>query len=726
MIVAQDDLVSISNGAAPASRVTCSILCLLLVLAPLTGLTPASAQSNQSAAAVRLQAGIEKENVDGDLPSAMKIYREIAADASAPRDVRATALLRLAGCDERLGRQAVQIYEQIVRDYADQPAAAQARNRLRRLNKLEHSELARTMTARKIEWSDLGFMGSGDTDGKHAIYCASDGNLYFSDLAGRDRRLIFRGRDVWPSGIGSCASRDFSMVALSVQEKTAHLPTVVVMKSDGTGYRELLRDDPEGNILGGVGLGISVNWSWDNHAVTVGSRTKNGGTHLLMIDLASGRHEEIARTDSGRIWGARFSPDGRFIAYEILPDFRHVSTGTSRIFIKPVHGGEERLIYESPPLDVGNYYAPLKDWTADGDFIAFRDVRDGQSALYLQPMKDGAPSSPSIFVRRGDYVDGNITMSGALVYLDRVTKPTQASAYVASLEAPDRVGKWQTIELLGGLDYHSHPWPSFSPDGTHVAYITAGEDESRRKLILQDLSTGQRRVVYQSATKNIGCQFSANTPRIFCTLDFRGDGRTDLISIGADTGTVENIASFQGSRFILEAPLNDRVFHFSGKKVDITSGDRDEIGGSPILRWDSASNQETVVVPTENKPYSEQPTPDARWLVRYQAESLSVRPGEGGDWKTLATGLIESAKWVASSDGKWIIYHTRNAQGEHGLFRVPITGGTPQRLGDFPSNEFRGSVLRMSADGHKILAADMQTKQYDLWILENFEPVDKK
>jgi hypothetical protein len=48
---------------------------------------------------------------------------------SASRDVRAKALLQLAGCDEKLGKQAKQLYEQIVREYSDQPAASQARTR---------------------------------------------------------------------------------------------------------------------------------------------------------------------------------------------------------------------------------------------------------------------------------------------------------------------------------------------------------------------------------------------------------------------------------------------------------------------------------------------------------------------------------------------------------------------------------------------------------------------
>jgi WD40 repeat protein len=80
--------------------------------------------------AVELEGAIAKEQVTGDLKAAMTAYQSIASDASAPRDVRAKALLRLAGCYEKLGQQARKVYQQILRDYADLPAAAQARARL--------------------------------------------------------------------------------------------------------------------------------------------------------------------------------------------------------------------------------------------------------------------------------------------------------------------------------------------------------------------------------------------------------------------------------------------------------------------------------------------------------------------------------------------------------------------------------------------------------------------
>src|SRR6516225_8767687 len=106
----------------------------------------ASAQS--TAPAIRLEAGIAKEEVDGDLKSAMEIYQKIAADSSAPRDVRAKALLHIGGCYEKLGKQARQVYEQVVRDYADQPAASQARSRLAVLKQQEHPPAPETMAMR--------------------------------------------------------------------------------------------------------------------------------------------------------------------------------------------------------------------------------------------------------------------------------------------------------------------------------------------------------------------------------------------------------------------------------------------------------------------------------------------------------------------------------------------------------------------------------------------------
>lgn len=62
------------------------------------------------------------------------------------------------------------------------------------------------MRVRKIEWAGLGQMNSCDTDGHRAVYRAADGSLYFGDLTGQNKRLVFK---VKPGDVPAwCASRD--------------------------------------------------------------------------------------------------------------------------------------------------------------------------------------------------------------------------------------------------------------------------------------------------------------------------------------------------------------------------------------------------------------------------------------------------------------------------------------------------------------------------------------
>jgi hypothetical protein len=76
--------ISAANSPLLRVAVITGVLYLLLELLFLAEVRPMLAQSVPIAAGVRLEAGIEKEDVDGDLKSAMDIYQKIAADTSAP------------------------------------------------------------------------------------------------------------------------------------------------------------------------------------------------------------------------------------------------------------------------------------------------------------------------------------------------------------------------------------------------------------------------------------------------------------------------------------------------------------------------------------------------------------------------------------------------------------------------------------------------------------------
>src|SRR5262245_40486405 len=81
-----------------------------------------------------LQSGLTRETVQGDLKGAIALYEQAAKEAGTNRSLAAKAQLRLGAAYQKLGdAQARNVYERIVRDYADQPEAADARARLNAL-----------------------------------------------------------------------------------------------------------------------------------------------------------------------------------------------------------------------------------------------------------------------------------------------------------------------------------------------------------------------------------------------------------------------------------------------------------------------------------------------------------------------------------------------------------------------------------------------------------------
>jgi Tol biopolymer transport system component len=273
-----------------------------------------------------------KEQVDGDIKTAIAAYQKIAADKSAPREVRAKALLHLAGCYEKQGQQAQGVYRQIVRDFADQPAATQARARLAALKQDDHPAAPATMTQRQIEKAGRAF-GEGDTDGHRVVYLNDKtGELISGDLAGNSKRVIFKPK--LGDSPGWSPSRDFSMVFLHLHPKPGQPQILAVVNTDGTGYREIARLDAEPYCW--------PTWSWDNRYLLC-SESQNGTSRLLRISVADGQTRELLNLKTAAE-KASFSPDGHFVAYQVQPTSD--ADAVSRIFVLPAEGGVPQLVWE--------------------------------------------------------------------------------------------------------------------------------------------------------------------------------------------------------------------------------------------------------------------------------------------------------------------------------------------------------------------------------------------
>ena len=646
-----------------------AFFCLLITLASLVMVRPAFPQS--ATAGVRLQAGIAKEDADGDLKSAMEIYQKIADDRSAPREVRSRALLRLAGCYEKLGQQAQKIYEQLVHDFGDQPAATQARSRLAALRLASGPTLPATMTQRKLP-PDI------YSDGQRELRLdAATGALTIGD-AGREKRVIFKpkagDRIMWVT-----PSKDFSMFAMDMAKPDGNFKSALI-KADGMGYRE----------IGDGRNSCDFSWSWDNRYVFFCSDDPDGTRYLVKVPVADG---EVRKVRVSNAYVFRPSPNGRFIALDTAPYYPR-GAGVGKVLVMPNDGGEPQLVSDS---------AELVDWTRDGRYLIVDSARSGSEALYLIPMQDGRAAGEPIFVRYGPCSYGATHVDGSLV-CESSPPGGMLVAWLGALDSNGHVTDWKRLSLC--VDPSDLHW---LPDSIQITVECRNEAPGQDSYVtrVRNLISGEDHEVYRSS-RHTACIGAALRPDLLCVpTNQRAD--KEVVSIEIASGRVERLGTLPGteSRWPFFTSPDDRTIYFG------------QDPGDGLVRWDIGARQVTMVerINGWGLPGYTVPLPNDHWIARRNKETTEIRPFAGGEWRPLIS--LSPTHIAFTPDGNWLLYHDVDAAGKDALFRVSTAGGKPERTGSFPSAGKSPPNMIVSPDGQKILALTMARES---WLLQNFEP----
>jgi hypothetical protein len=633
------------------------------------------------------QKAVTEERASGNLEEAIKLYQRVAKEFASDRPLAAKALVQAAHCYELLGQdkhdKAVKLYEQVARDFGDQRESSVAASaRLVVLRQGERATEPATMTQRKIEIA--GASGQVFTDGQRALHRdTATGSLVISDLAGKNKRVVFK---VMPGDLYFAPSRDLSMTYMGFRRSQDTGYTQAVIKTDGTGYR--------GIAVGWLVWDVVPTWSWDDRYVLVPAHFPDGTDHLLRITAADGQNVELLHNSAG-ISGVSYSPDGRFIAYsEGFP------SAPARAFIVPSEGGEPQFISAN---------ARVLDWTRDGHYLAVASPRSGVMALQLLPVKDGRSAGEPVFLRYGSVVAGLTTSSGALSYL-AAPEGGFALAWIADLDAEGHPGDWKRLML--GSNTGLVPVPQWSSDSSQISWTSTNEDTGQTGYVIRsrNLATGKERELYR-ATSLTTCTWAARHPNLFCGEVVGAGESTDILSVALDSGRSERLGSVPGRGLMLPIPGPDDQAVYVG------------IPERGLLRWDIGTRQETLLDPNWTNGSFDRPnvSPDGGWLVRIEKGNLEVRSLAGGGWRPLLP-LRADTETGFSPDGKWVFYHGVDAAGKDGLYRVATAGGSPQRLGELPGNISLG-MLSISPNGRKIIALSVDLNvPYEGWLLENFEP----
>jgi hypothetical protein len=341
-------------------------------------------------------------------------------------------------------------------------------------------------------------------------------------------------------------------------------------------------------------------------------------------------------------------------------------------------------------------------------------------------------------------------------------------AYHATLDPDGKVGAWEPIDIRGGNDGWN-PAISFSPDGGQIAYASGDDEKAGKDLVLRNLKTGQEQVLYWFNSGQPVCHFAYDLPKVFCSVGWdENGGHSDPVSVSTKSGAVEKLASFPDHRGQPISSIDSQRICFPAQKAHQDGN---------YLRWERSIRQDTLVgAVSNNHPQFYVPTQDERWLIRKDDQGLAIRPMSGGDWRVLvSTAVLDVVRFVlgsyyvptpderwlirddlrglsarsmsggdwrvlvsAGADARvddavasddWVLFAEKDPEGKIRLYRIPISGGEPLLLGDFPSNskpEEAHIYLQLSRDARQIIAVSKDKSKFNLWTLENFEPLSQK
>ena len=485
-------------------------------------------------------------------------------------------------------------------------------------------------------------------------------------------------------------SPDGSRIAYVTMRKGQE--AIYVRPANGQGSEEVLYKNP------GAFMNLS-DWSLDGRLLTFAVSDLTGGA-LFTLPLDGGadrKPTEVFKTDV-RVFGPKFSPDGRFLSYIQLD-----KANRAEVFVRPVD-----------PKTVGGPWQ-----ISDGTFSPAFWRRDGKELYYLardqaMMVADVGTSpaftftKPRVLFRQASKVPDRlayVTADGErFVALPAPRGPQlqQITVFNRSGEVVQKVGE---PALYGG--------PSFSPDGSRLLVSKTDQQKGQADLWTFDLATGKDTRLTNDTFPKVNPLWSPDGKYIYYA-SFRNGDFPVYRRPSDGTGDEELVYRYEAGAFV---GLND--ISPDGKFLVC------DLGGFIVavpLTGDPASRKGIEFLRTEFTETLGRLSPDGRFMAyrsdEAQAErgEIYVRPFNA------ATGLPGDGKWRVSKDGVQAMLHWR-ADGKEIFFRgqnlesnellvvsvdVETTPtfkpGTPKVLFKLPG-PIGGNLGNVSRDGQRFVFA---------------------
>jgi len=676
---------------------------------------------------VTLRAAMETETVKGDLKSAIEQYKKVAQSGN--RAVAAQALLRMAECYQKLGdAESRKVYERIVRDYGDQPAAVAAAKAHLGGDAVAKAEPANRRVWTLPEGGEITSLIS--RDGRYIPYIgwagAQSGNLFLHDLVtGTDRQLTDTATDGKPGAPieefaeNPAISRDGTKLAYAWYRSDHDRGELrmIDLTPNGIPQFRIVFDSAD------IEWVSPHDWSPDGKWIALELSRKDQTKSIGLVNVSDGTLRILKSTEWRGSNRTVFSPDGKFLAFD-LPS--RDDTENRDIFAITVDGSREIPLVTHPSHDT------LLGWTSDGKRLIFASDRSGSMGIWAQPISDGRPQGAPELLKReigSSWQSMGLTDSGTLF---SVTGNKDAVFNIRSASIDVNTGKLTSPpEDAVATFVGSNRMPVWSPDGKYLAYqsLRASVGMHRYVIGIRSTDTGAIREI----------EPLPNFVEIR-SLEWNPDGKSLIVTGYGRKGLGVSQVDLQTgkSRTLAENSLYVGLMGAGGSKLYLMNQGYAP-GGSDFYRAliekDLASGKERELVRGADV-NNIRMSPDGKWITVGVPSTIEARraqrtpeilafPTSGGEPRVLlkADGAqaVRVISWMPDSRSLQIVKVLSSQSLERWL--VPVDGGTPTNLGTIQPKDFFGRIFSLHPDGKRIaFEVRSPTKPQEVWILENFLP----
>jgi Tol biopolymer transport system component len=424
------------------------------------------------------QKALAKERAEGNLEEAIQLYKQIVQNFADDRALAAKALLQMGKCYEKMGKsEARNAYTRVLQDYSDQiQQVEEARARLASLDSVggwpRFTKAAgenEGITFRKIE-----FPGEQSThlarlspDGTKMLYVHFQDkkprfSLYVMDLSSGQEKPLIEGVEA-----GETNFFEWSPDGKKIVYKYGRCELRVI-GSDGEDLK-VLWSSADPNVMV-----YPADWSRDGRNILCAVINPADWTLQLAVLPSSGGEPRFIITGGLNELSehAQLSPDGKYIVSQ------KTKAGNTDLFIWSVDGSQEIQLTENSAKD--DY--PL--WSPDGKYIVFTSDRAKTVDLWAIPMQGAKPAGDPVLIKRNlgkntrltDYTpSGVLTMF--MLYQGGVKD-------LFVLPVDPLTGKAQDQFLPFARYPTGHFQPRWSPDGKRVAYTSRKGDIGRPRIFV--------------------------------------------------------------------------------------------------------------------------------------------------------------------------------------------------------------------------------------------------